>query len=124
MIDDPGQIGPGLSLGDATSASSDVDTNFWTAVLQALRMEGIDIVAIDPNQVDSLVNTLWQSRRLRDLFGLEEGQAPGFEDVSVTPAELRNTIRKELFDPAESTSSAGLQTGISMRQLQGLPLTS
>src|SRR5262249_29376965 len=52
------------------------------------------------------------------------GQTPGFEDVSVTPAELRNTIRKELFDPAESTSSAALQTGISMRQLQGLPLTS
>ena len=125
MIDDPGQIGPGLSLSDTTDAGvADVNTNFRTAVLQALRMEGIDIVALDPNQVDSLVNTLWQSRRLRDMFGLEEGQAPGFEDVTVTPAELRNTIRKELFDPAESTSSAALQTGISMRQLQGLPLTS
>jgi hypothetical protein len=133
---DTGLIGPGQSWGDPAgggvtaggasdtmAGTGDPETDFKTAVMQALLSQGIDITMMDPDQVDSLVQMLWNSQRLQDLFQLESDPASaGFPDITVTPTQLRSAIQKELFDPLSSSSSAAVTAGLGLLQQQNLKL--
>lgn len=109
-----------------TTGSTPLD--FRTQVLTALLSEGIDPTRMQHEQIDNLVTLLWSSQRIQDeytLYSDPEAFGPDFADIpAITQAKLDSLIRKELFDPSASDSSAALQAGISLRQLQGLPLTS
>ena len=127
MSVDPGQISPGQSWIDpgttTATTTGDPETDFKIAVMQALLAKGVDITLVDADQMDSLIQMLWQTQSLQDLFQLENDPASlGFPDITVTATELRSAIEKELFDPTASSSSAAVQAGLGILEQQGLKL--
>jgi murein DD-endopeptidase MepM/ murein hydrolase activator NlpD len=129
MSIDPGFIGPGLGLADPTgvtdTASGDPQTDFRTAVMQALLAHGVDLTRLGSDQIDNLINGLWNEPHLRDLFSLEnDPSAAGFPDLVVSAANLRSAIEKDLFSPTESQSSGALSAGLGIMQSQNIPLSS
>ena len=132
MSVDSGLIGPGQSWGDTVTAggasdtmSGDPQTDFKTAVMMALLAHGVDLTRLGSDQIDNLINGLWNEPHLRHLFDLEnDPAAAGFPDLVVSVANLRSAIEKDLFSPTESQSSGALSAGLGIMQSQNIPLSS
>jgi Lysozyme like domain len=92
--------------------------------MQALIAEHIDPLTLGTDQFYALVMQLWQDQRLQDEFGLYNGDTSlGNVDVSVSAAQVRDAIQAELFSPTQSGDHGLLQSGLTLRQQQGLPLS-
>jgi hypothetical protein len=124
-------IDPGSDIwnpgGDATTGVNN-QSDFQTAVLQALLSEGIDITRLSPDQIQAVIQATWATPKLQDEFNLYENPADyggDLANVNVTATEIQDAIKRELFDasPGGSSDMSLLQMGISLKELQRVPLT-
>jgi hypothetical protein len=112
-------VDPGASLDMGASSDSD----FTTAVLSALLDQGVDILRLSQDQLDAIVQAAANDSFVSDVYDLEnDPTALGNIDLTVTPTQVRDAIRRQLFSPSSSTNASALQQGLHLLEQTNAPL--
>lgn len=109
-----------LAMEKASGNYGEVPQEFRYVVLSALLKRRIDTHAINPQELEALIASLWNNGRMQDAWAADQGLDP---DNFITDAQLEKVMDDALFSPGNSPDPALVKRGVGLLFEQNRSLT-